>query len=245
MNTQPRWALGLLVLVSLACTQEISADATPSTQAAPLAFVERLTAGARAEETLPLLVAIHGLGDTPEHFVELLEDLDVKARVIAPRAPDPWGEGSSWYPIDDEKRKPRVIRARAQQVSDLITQITRLRKTRGKPLVTGFSQGGVLSFAMAAYHSGQLRAALPMAGSLPSELLPAQKPAADFELMAFHGKADQRIPFADGETTVRALHAQGYRATLQAFEGVGHSIPMAMRAGLYAALRKLTAARPN
>jgi phospholipase/carboxylesterase len=244
MNMPPRWALGLLVLVSLACTQDISANAHPPAQPA-LTYVERLTAGAKAEETLPLVVAIHGLGDTPENFVELLDDFDVKARVIAPRAPDPWGEGSSWYPIDDEIRKPRILRARAQQVSDLITQLTRLRKTRGKPVVTGFSQGGVLSFAMAAYHSGQLRAALPMAGSLPAALLPAQKPAAGFELAAFHGKADRRIPFAEGETTVSALKAQGYRATLHAFEGVGHGIPMAMRAGLYASLRKLTAAEPH
>ncbi len=230
-----------LLLISLACTQGSSADAN-ARRAPLLSFVERVTGGANANESLPLIVAIHGLGDSPEAFMGLFDDLSIKTRVIAPRAPDPWGEGSSWYPIDDPQQKPRVIRERAQRVSDLISELTRLRATRGKPIVTGFSQGGVLSFAMAAYHSDQLRAALPIAGSLPDELsasLPPARSGAAFELVAFHGKIDQRIPFADGEKTVRAMKAQGLRASLQAFDGVGHQIPLAMRDALFATLQRL------
>ena len=168
----------------------------------------------------------------------LFADLDVKARLIAARAPDPWHEGSSWYPIDDELQKPRIIKERAKLVADLIVYLTKTRPTRGRAVVAGFSQGGVLSFALAAQHASLLRAAYPIAGLLPRELAPTQKPPAGFELIAFHGTADKRIAYGEGERAVRTLTERGYHASLQRFEGVGHGIPSAMQTALFASLKK-------
>src|SRR5262245_29161383 len=59
-----------------------SAAATAST-AAPaktVEFVELTTGGANPSETLPMIIAIHGLGDRPEAFSELFSGFDVKAR---------------------------------------------------------------------------------------------------------------------------------------------------------------------
>ena len=41
-----------------------------------------------------------------------------------------------------------------------------------RPIVTGFSQGGILSFAMAARHPNEVRYAFPVAGSCPGPILP-------------------------------------------------------------------------
>ena len=61
----------------------------PSAAAHGLGWIELLTPGALAEEPLPLIVAIHGLGDSPERFQELVRTLPFPARVVVPRAPDP------------------------------------------------------------------------------------------------------------------------------------------------------------
>jgi phospholipase/carboxylesterase len=77
------------------------------------------------------VIAIHGLGDSPERFRPLFDQLGVPARLIVARALDPWPVGSSWFPIDDRKRAGTVLRARARELADFATRLTKMRKTRG------------------------------------------------------------------------------------------------------------------
>jgi phospholipase/carboxylesterase len=202
----------------------------------PLQFVERVLGGAATDE-LPLLIALHGLGDSPESFIELFDDLGLPLRVVAPRAPDPYAVGTSWFPIDDPKRAPDAIVARAALIVKLVEHLRSTRKIRGKPIVMGFSQGGMLSFALAAYHPARFAAALPIAGMLPASLPAFQKAPKGFRVIAFHGREDARIPYADGERTVARLKRAGTEASLTGFEGVGHSVPLAMQRRFAAALK--------
>ncbi len=205
-----------------------------------LRFIERTSGGASAKDTLPMLIVLHGLGDTPEDFLELFAGVREKARVVALRAPDPWSVGTSWYPIHGKPlEKSRTIRQRADAVAALARSLVSARPTVGKPVVSGFSQGGVLSFALAAYHAASLHAAVPIAGALPDGLSIASKPPSGFTVFAFHGERDRRIPFADGEQAVKRLQTAGYRATMTGFPGVGHGIPQAMRATIMAVLDEL------
>ncbi|MET0283337.1 MAG: dienelactone hydrolase family protein [Polyangiales bacterium] len=225
-----KYALAILLLAAWPLGQVRSA--------AKLDFVERVLGGPTTEP-LPLLIALHGLGDTPEHFAELFEELGVPVRLVLPRAPDPWQVGSSWFPIDDPKRAPGVLLARAKQLAELAAELTKTRKVHGLPVVTGFSQGGCLSYALAAYHSERFRAAVPVAGLLPSKV-PAYKKARDeFRVIGFHGADDRRIPLADGKSTVAQLERVGTRATLATYEGVGHGLSPPEERDYRAALREL------
>jgi phospholipase/carboxylesterase len=237
---------GLCALV-LACTDR---PATPVTESkAPLAaapraerldFVERTTGHANAEQPLPMLVVLHGLGDTPENFLDVFSELSTRARLIAVRAPDPWSVGTSWYPIDGSPaEKSHAIAQRAQAVAELARARTDARPTLGKPVVTGFSQGGVLSFALAAYHADRFFAAVPIAGAMPGDLPDPQSPPPWFSVLAFHGESDRRIPFLDGKAALHRLHAAGFRATMTSFPGVGHGIPGAMHEQIIRALDEL------
>jgi phospholipase/carboxylesterase len=229
-----------LVLLSFAllgaCVE--APDVTPKVAAAPLLdYVER-TQGAQAKQALPLLVVLHGLGDTPESIVKVLgAELPMPARVVAPRAPDPWSAGSSWYPLEGPGRRAAIL-ARAERVAELITHLTRTHRTRGKPIVTGFSQGGVLSFALAAYHGEKVQAALPIAGALPAELPAPRKPPPGLRVVAFHGREDARIAYAAGERTVERLKAAGLDASLRSYAGVGHTISSEMLADYRGALKQ-------
>ena len=207
----------------------------------PLDYVERVLNGrsdaGAANDKLPLLIVLHGLGDSPEHFLELFDRLDVPVRIVAPRAPDPFSTGTSWFPIDDPQRAPDGILKRAQLLVELTDYLARTRTLRGRPIVTGFSQGGILSFALAAYHAASFQSAIPIAGSL-LDALPRYQPAQKgFRVIALHGRDDRRIPYDGAERTTARLRAVGTDASLTGFAGVGHAIPEVMQERYFQVLR--------
>jgi phospholipase/carboxylesterase len=234
------FALGLLRVRADHPTPAASGAAAHAKEgSAELAYVTRITGGASETDALPLVIAIHGLGDRPEDFLKLFSGFDLPARIVAPRAPDPWSEGGSWYPLDDRAKKPAVIRARADMLAGLITREQKRVKTVGKAVVLGFSQGGVLSFALAAYHPELLAAALPIAGALPEEMPPPVDAVRGLRVLAFHGQADRRMPLASAQQTVDSLKAHGAAATLSSYPGLGHQISEELRVHLFAALREV------
>jgi phospholipase/carboxylesterase len=243
-------ALLPLLLLTPACHVPGPAGAeapAPVTAAAaaqpPLAFVERVVGGARPDDPLPLVIVVHGLGDRPENIVRLFEPLPLRARLVAPRAPAAHGRGFSWFPVaklppaPSEPAREAGIRESAAKLAELARWLAANRPTRGRPVLTGFSQGGILSFAVAALHPEAIAAAVPVAGALPAPLRPGR--AAPVPIRAFHGDADTVIPHAAGEETVKALRAAGADATLRTYGGVGHTIPPKMRADLYETLAGL------
>ncbi len=205
-------------------------------QAAGIVYEELVTGGARADDVLPLVVAIHGLGDRPSAFAGIFAGWSTQARVAVLRGFDAYGDGWSWFPYrdGDDAGNAEGIRRAAERVAPAIAAIARDRPTRGRPVVTGFSQGGMLSFAIAAAHPELVVAAFPMSGFLPPALVPASKrdAAALPWVVALHGDADPRVPVDEARRSVAALQRLGYRAELRVFPGVGHAVPLAERTEL-------------
>jgi phospholipase/carboxylesterase len=237
MQRVPSLTRSLGMLLCLALCLGCRAEPPALTPRAPLAYIEDVTGGADPESALPLLIVLHGLGDPPEHVLDLFRKLTPPTRLIAPRAPDPWGEGTSWYPVP--ARTPAIIAARAERVAELIRYVTRLRPTRGKAVVTGFSQGGVLSYTLAATRAELIAGAVPIAAMLPAAMAEPSSARSTFKLRAFHGTADARIAFADAERSVARFKARGVDAQLAAFPGVGHAVSSEMRQQIYATLKQL------
>jgi phospholipase/carboxylesterase len=204
------------------------------------------TAGAAAESELPLIVAIHGLGDHPDRFA-LLDGYPAPARVVYPRGLSPHGSGYSWFRIDVGRATapgPETVEgvaAAADALARMIAELARRFPTRGKPIVTGFSQGGMLSFALAARHPAAVAAALPLAGYLPAPLWPSSAPEPTPPIMALHGADDPLIPVAAARDTVAGLRKVGFRAELVEYPDVPHSVSPGMLRELY---RRLVEAAP-
>ncbi len=210
---------------------------TPQASKPPIPYIEALTAGAKPSDPLPLIVAVHGLGDNPKSFIKLVNKLDFPARVIAPQGLTPRGRGFSWFPAsggDFESLAPKVKIA-ADKISDLITWLKAHKNTQGVA-ITGFSQGGMLSFAVAAQHPDQIDLAVPLAGMLPQALMP--KTSHTPPICALHGDSDKRIPMPPTRITVQALQKQGWNSKLKTYPGVGHGVPMLMRRDLHDTLRR-------
>jgi phospholipase/carboxylesterase len=226
-----RLCLPLLLLAGLA-------HARP---ADPLDHLVLLTGGATASETVPMVIAIHGLGDRPESFQGLFRGYPGKLRVIVPRAPTPYGRGSSWFRIERPPGAAMVsdMRASTEKLAALIRIVTQRYPTRGKPIVTGFSQGGMLSFALAVAHPDAIRGAIPIAGLLPKSMWPTSGKTAP--IRALHGTADNRVPYKAAEALVLHLMDRGGDVHLTPFAGVRHQVPPPVRAALYAGIQAWTA----
>ena len=228
-------------LLALLCLLAALWPAPPAASAKEptLRYRTLLTAGASEGQALPLLIAVHGWGDTPRGFVGLFEDLPIQARVILPGGPDLRKKGGlSWYPIRgaSPEQTEQGLRRSVALVLKLMRSVQREQPTLGKPVLTGFSQGGAVSFAMAALHPEALGSALPISGYLPLEPGATAKRGKGLVVNALHGEADEVVPVHKAERAVKTLRERGARAALHRFPRRGHSVLGPMRKKLHALL---------
>jgi phospholipase/carboxylesterase len=209
-------------------------DAQPDPDALPKAgalhYVEIILGGAKPEDRLPMIVAVHGLGDEPRNFAHLFDTYTEPARLILPQGIDPReGGGWSWFPLRardaDVEGLAKGIGSAADLLAESIRVLVKERPTAGKPILTGFSQGGMLGFAVAVRHPDVVGLVLPVGGWLPPPLVPTAKAPKDAPpIVAFHGTDDSAVRYEPTKLGVDALKGQGWDATLVTYEGVGHMI---------------------
>jgi phospholipase/carboxylesterase len=234
-----RAVASLVVLVTLGSGAAVCAARAPA-RAEPLPYIEVVTGGAPSDAELPLVIALHGRGDTPDGFAGLFKGWDMRARVVIPRPPHPWSGGHAWTPHDHLARdKGAAIASDLGGLADRVVAtadaVRRARPTRGAGVVMGFSQGGMMAWTIAVRHPRAFTAAFPVAGFLFPEVL-ARHSITGVRLppiVAFHGTADQLVPLADDRRGVKLLEQKGGRADLRIYDGVGHDIPPPLRTDLF------------
>ncbi|MDB4938239.1 MAG: Serine esterase [Labilithrix sp.] len=226
---------GLAGLATLAGCARSKAVAWPRrTKYEGVDFIELFPAD--ADETAPLVVAVHGMGDKPDNWIESWRTFPAKAQIVLPKAFTKYGEGFSWFELRDGMTDAELGAEVGAAEEKLWKGIAKLAGAR-RVIVTGFSQGGILSFAMAARHPERIAYAFPVSGSCPGPILPKDKARAA-PLIAFHGTSDNVLAFKWGQGAVNAFKEQGNEATLKAYPGVGHMITPEMRADLWAEIQK-------
>ena len=213
-------------------------DADGWGRAGSLRTLEVVRGGADPGDALPLVIVIHGLGDRAH--AHWLHGLDAPVRLVMPQAPTPYHGGFAWFPYRSAGSTPAQladgIAAAAEQLADTIAIVARERPTRGKPIVTGFSQGGMLSFALALAHADRLSLALPVSGLLPRPLWPEARDGAVRHppIRALHGDADTLVPTQNALDLVDHLKQLGFDAELGVHRGVAHTITPQMNVELVA-----------
>ena len=243
----------LFVLLAHCHTEKIpppkDAPTPAASQPAPtitLSYLERVKGDAATP--LPMLVAVHGLGDTPESFARVFDGYDGPMRIIVLQGITPFHGGFSWFDLSagiESDRATNGVNYAAAQIEAALEDLPKKYPTVGKPVITGFSQGGMLSFTVAAQRPDLIQAAIPLAGFLPESLLPTEPPRVLAPIYALHGAEDARIGISLASVSVRSLLKLGYIASLEPFAEVGHSLPPVVRQALYAKLRFLTQPPPK
>jgi phospholipase/carboxylesterase len=192
-------------------------------------YLEHMTGGARPDEPVPMIVALHPMDGDPADFLPLLRRYRRRARLILPYG-HPSGGMYIWYDSVDEDVAAPVVTREADRIAAAIGALVAARPTIGKPLVTGFSQGGMMTFALAVTHPEVLTAAFPISGLLPPSLYPSAalssqpRPATLPPVAAFHGASDLAVPTQGARTSIAELRRAGYSAELHEYAGLEHDI---------------------
>jgi phospholipase/carboxylesterase len=205
-----------------------------------LPYVEIITGGAGPDTELPLLIALHGRGDTAEGFATLFHDLATPARVAVLRAPHPWGDGQAWFlgaraHVENRAAIAAELLALADRVAATIEVIRARRPTRGRPVVLGFSQGAMLAWAVAVQQPRAVSAAFPVAGFLFPEMLANRRiePATMPAIIAFHGDADPLVSVQEDREGALLLEKRGVRVQVRVYPNLGHALPPALRSEIF------------
>lgn len=237
--------------------QHKSGDQTPGIRKSPDLFVEEGKIGEfhylevimgpmqHPDDPMPLIVVLHGRGGKPK-IPERSFRQNLPLRFFIPRAPDKMGDGYTWIATwtnsPDRQLFARSLSARVDQLAPAIRAFQKLRPTLGKPIVTGFSQGGIMSFALATRYPNHFAAAFPLAGWLPPVLYPPINTRKKFPyIYAQHGALDQTVPTEKGRETVRALRARGLKVDFREISTVGHKVTDGMNDEVHRATRRFLA----
>jgi len=206
---------------------------------AGLRVVETIVGGpASLTDRLPVVMSIHGRGDRVRLPSGRYAGIDTPVRLLLPEAPEPFHTGFTWSPVSVTENKPRelaaALAANAERLVRVLEWIDEERDVLGKPIVTGFSQGGMLSFALAARYPAKLGQALPIAGFLPPQLVPRHAAARTPlpSIHAIHGTDDPVVRIGPTRRAVRRLRAIGYPVELAEVEGVRHLYTEALHAAV-------------
>ena len=191
-----------------------------------------------ADEDSPLVVGIHGRGGSPARFSRVFQAFSGRAEIALAQAPSKAEDGWSWLPGWDSRNGAEFAAAFDAAEKQLWQAIVDLAHGR-RVIVTGFSQGGMLSYVLAARHPREIAYAFPIAGAAPPGFMPHDHAA---PVYALHGASDPVIDVALARATVAAFQERGVPAELHEFPGVGHTMTPDLLEDLLAHLRAVVEA---
>lgn len=183
---------------------------------------------AEASDDVPLLIALHGRGDRPERFADLMETLRLPIRSVVARGPLRWGlrEGRQWFDSGADDADAQVV-ARVEDLVRLLDELKRAHPEAPDPILLGFSQGAMLALQAVARRPERIRAVVALSGHLPVSEgnASAEEPVPMF-LSA--GSRDRLVPPEKIGATAETLRELGHDPEVFHFEG-RHAVPREVR----------------
>jgi len=176
-----------------------------------------------AHAATPVLVALHGRGDTAAGFVGLARRLELDARIIVTEAPLPFGNigGRQWFDATSAEATQQA-RARLDELDGLLQELAARYPGAGKPGLIGFSQGAMLGLMAAAERPDRYRSVIALSGRLMEGAsgIAGDGPA----ILVVAGTKDGIIPQADSWSAAQTLEGLGRKVERFSFQGA-HSVP--------------------
>jgi len=200
-----------------------------------LKYVLRVPSNAPDDKPLPLILVLHGRGADANDLADLAPMLDPPggARFVFPNAPKPfepmpgmafgytWFEG--WPPRGESLQESRAL------LLELIDELVkRYPPPPGKLILSGFSQGGLMSID-AGYRTQQpLAAIVVMSGAIAEADAPDFAAKKDVPVLIVHGTEDDMIPVLAARRARRILEQHGIEPEYHEFPMGHHVTPESM-----------------
>jgi predicted esterase len=165
----------------------------------------------------PLVIALHGYGDSGEHYPNVWGAAAGKLGAIlaVPFGARVVGDGRAWGDLDETET---IVMLTLDQVKkDFEIDPERI-------VLTGFSQGGFMAMALGTRHPDVFSGVIPMAGGYIPDI--DQPPTADGGEPAFYFMVGSRDKAISQVRRAAADYSEaGYAVKLRVVAGTGHSFP--------------------
>ncbi|WP_242334024.1 MULTISPECIES: alpha/beta hydrolase [Anaeromyxobacter] len=190
-------------------------------------------APAPARSHPPLLLLLHGLGSDERDLFALAPWLDRRFLVVSARAPYAMTpSGFAWYVLDRSATPttldPAEVEASREALAEAVPELCgAYGADPARVFLFGFSQGAVMSYALALARPELVRGLVAHSGRVLPQSLSRAAPApalARLEALVLHGRDDAVIPVERGREA-RALLAPllGTRVEYREYP-IGHTI---------------------
>ena len=181
----------------------------------------------------PLLLLLHGYGSNEEDLFSFANELPDEYYVISARAPyDLMYNSFAWYAINfdaDENKFSDIEQAQSSRVliATFIDELVANYPIDGNDVtLIGFSQGSILSYAVALTYPQKVRRVVAMSGYLNTEMADEKYATNDFsrlKIFASHGTVDQVIPVDWARNSIPKIKALGIDIEYKEYP-VGHGV---------------------
>jgi len=192
---------------------------------APLSLEHLIRPSKLTEGKPPVLFMFHGYGSNEEDLFSFAPELQEELCIISVRAPyamEPFG--NAWYAINFDAQQGKSSREK------IVEFINEACKTYGldenRITLLGFSQGTILSYAVALSYPEKIRNVVALSGYINEGILKddyAKKNHKSLKIYASHGQVDQVIPPEWAQRAPNFLENLGVEHIYEEFP-VGHGV---------------------
>ncbi|MCF6132180.1 alpha/beta hydrolase [Flavobacterium wongokense] len=181
----------------------------------------------------PLLLLLHGYGSNEEDLFSFASELPEEYYVVSAQAPFDMMYGSyAWYAINfdaDENKFSDIGQARASRdiIAGFIDELVASYPIDANNVtLIGFSQGSILSYAVALSYPDKVQRVVAMSGYLNTEIAVDDFASNDFgnlKIFASHGTVDQVIPVDWARNSIPVIENLGIPVVYKEYP-VGHGV---------------------
>jgi phospholipase/carboxylesterase len=193
-----------------------------------LRYIASTPSGAADTVELPLVIVIHGRGADANDLADLAPYLDAGYRFIFPNAPRPFepypgmSAGFTWFDGWPAERSS-IVASRNLMLEFIDELLVRYPTPDGKLVVSGFSQGGLMSLDVGFRTERTVAGIIVMSGALYEDDLPDLRARKNKRVLLAHGTADDVIPVNAARRTRRVLEEHGIEPEYHEFP-MGHQV---------------------
>jgi len=180
----------------------------------------------------PLMIMLHGYGSNEKDLFSFANELPDKLLIISLRAPQKIGfESYSWYTINlnattgnfSDMKEAKIA---LKKISDVVIELKEKIEFNQKNIfLFGFSQGTILSYALALNNPGVFKNIIALSGYINQDLIDDTNDNnySNLDFFISHGYVDQVIPFEWAKRTPGFLSNLKIKHSFHSYP-IGHGV---------------------
>ncbi|MBT8286738.1 MAG: alpha/beta fold hydrolase [Flavobacteriaceae bacterium] len=195
--------------------------------------LEHIVRPSSLKANAPLIIMLHGFGSDENDLFSFSSELDPEYFIISLKAPHTmFPYGNAWYSIHFDAPQGKwtdteEALASRDKIARFIDQaIKHYPVDPDKVTLLGFSQGTILSIAVALTYPDKIKNIVALSGYVNIDLIPPEYQSNDYSRLSFycsHGSADQVIPVDWARKTPPFFKSLGIDFSYEEFP-VGHGV---------------------